>query len=66
MFEREEIGGRLHLIAKNGYVMTDGNALYSRHLILEIGAPEPNLYTITDEEYQQILAEREMEERREL
>jgi hypothetical protein len=55
MFERKEINGRVHFIAKNGYVMTDGNSLYSRHLILEDGAKEPNLHTITGEEYEAML-----------
>jgi hypothetical protein len=51
------IDGRYHLIARKGYVMTDGKELYSRYLILEVGAVKPSLTVITDEEYQRILDE---------
>jgi hypothetical protein len=37
--------------------MTDGKELYSRYLILEVGAMKPSLTVITDEEYQRILDE---------
>lgn len=51
------IDGRHHLISEKGYVMTDGKALFSRYLILEVGAMKPSLTVITDEEYQCILDE---------
>lgn len=54
------IDGRHHLIAEKGYVMTDGKALYSRYLILEVGAMKPNLTVITDEEYEEILKKEEL------
>jgi hypothetical protein len=52
------IDERHHLIAEKGYVMTDGKELYSRYLILEVGAMKPSLTVITDEEYQRILDEK--------
>jgi hypothetical protein len=51
------IDGRDHFLAEKGYVMTDGKELYSRYLILEVGAMKPSLTVITDEEYQRILDE---------
>lgn len=55
------IDGRHHLIAEKGYVMTDGKELYSRYLILEVGAVKPSLTVITDEEYDAIMEEQNTE-----
>lgn len=58
------IDGRDCLIAEPGYIMTDGKELYSRHLILAEKAPKPTLSTITEEEYEAMLAEQETEAER--
>ena len=54
------IDGRNHLITKDGYVMTDGKNLYSRHLILAIGEEIPTLTVITDDEYEAVLKQEQL------
>lgn len=55
----DTIDGRTHLIVENGYVMTDNKEFYSKHLILAIGETAATLNTITEHEYESILAEQE-------
>jgi hypothetical protein len=58
-YQQKIIDGRVHLEPYGGFVITDGNGLYSRYLILEIGADESVYYTISEYEYERILAEQE-------
>jgi hypothetical protein len=56
-YTKEFINGRYVLVPKNGYVVTNGVDIYSRHLILEVGLDDTNFYTIREEEYNRILEE---------
>ena len=56
----DTIDGRTHLIAENGYVMTDNKEFYSRHLILAIGEEIPTLTVITDDEYEAVLEQEQL------
>ena len=54
---KNTIDGRIHLIAKNGYVVTDGANSTGYHLILALNRNESEFYAITEEEYKEIVAE---------
>lgn len=56
-----KLNGRTRLIPDEGYRVTDGKDIFSLCLILNVGADESPYYAITEEMYQQIMADREAE-----
>ena len=50
------------LIAKDGYIYTNGNDIYGRELYLAKGRSKDEFYLISIEEYELMTAESEVEE----
>ena len=56
---RDEIDGRIHLSAENGWVITNGSTIYGYYVILAVGSNEASFYAITQAEYDEIVRAKE-------
>lgn len=54
---KSKINNRIHLIAEEGYYITDGDTIYSKYLILAEGLDSYTYYAIAEEEYNRKMEE---------
>lgn len=52
---RDEIDGRVHLSAEDGFVITNGSTINGYYVILAVGSDETSIYAITQAEYDEIV-----------